>query len=273
MQIRRGGHGASALILGLALIGGAAADTQPAAPSSPTVLITGSNRGIGLALANAYAAQSWHVIATCRDPEHANELRALRASHPNVVIETLDVVNSPSVSALAAKYHGQPIDVLINNAGIAGNYDGQLLGHFDEATFNEVMRVNTFAPMLVSSAFLDNVALSGQKKLVTISSARGSIGTAREDHRVYFYDMSKASINMGMKLLASEVRSRGVLIGILTPGPVDTDLNRAARNGGPPPPELISPTDSAARLVKLIDQLSPATSAHFINYKGEEVPW
>ena len=262
-----------ALSLCGAVVATSAGENKAPDPATPVVLITGSNRGIGLALARLYGTRGWQVIATCRDPEHASDLKALAASHANVVIETLDVISKPSLEALVAKYRGRPIDVLINNAGTAGDYSGQLPGHFDEAVFEDVMRVNAFAPLQVSSAFLDNVSASHQKKIVTISSARGSVAKPYLDHRSYFYDMSKSAVNMGMRKLQDDVSTRGVLVGIFTPGRVDTDLNRVARNYGAPPPELMKPEESAAALAGLIDNLSSANAARFYNYKGEELPW
>src|SRR5688572_14490759 len=91
---------------------------QPAAPakSAGTVLITGSNRGLGLEFARQYAARGWKVIATARDPDGAAELRELAATG-RVTIERLDVLDREGIAALAARYEGKPIDLLINNAG------------------------------------------------------------------------------------------------------------------------------------------------------------
>ncbi len=86
----------------------------------PTVLITGSNRGIGLAFARQYAEKGWNVIATARNPEAAEALQALVAEHPTVVIERLDVTDHAALEALAQDYRDRPIDVLIKNAGVLG---------------------------------------------------------------------------------------------------------------------------------------------------------
>ena len=155
--------------------GAAQATPAESGQASPVVLITGSNRGIGLALAKAYAKSGWRVIATCRDPGKASELTSLAATHPNVVVEALDVASEPSIAALVAKYRGKPIDVLVNNAGTSGNYAGQVPGQFDETAFTEIMRVNAFAPLRISTAFLDNVSASEQRKIIAISSGRGSV--------------------------------------------------------------------------------------------------
>jgi NAD(P)-dependent dehydrogenase (short-subunit alcohol dehydrogenase family) len=255
------------------MLGAAPAEEAPAPGTTSVVLVTGSSRGIGLALASAYAVAGWHVIATCRDPDHAVDLKTLAASHADVTIETLDVTSKPSIDALVAKYRGRPIDVLINNAGTGGTYDGQLLGHFDEAVFQDVMRINALAPLQVSSAFLENVKASHQKKIIAISSARGSVAKPYLDHRGYFYDMSKSALNMGMRKLQSDVSDTGVVVGIFTPGVVDTDLGREVRNGAAPPLPLITPAESAAHLVVLVNNLSAANQLRFLNYKGEELSW
>src|SRR4051812_11175861 len=127
-----------------------------------TVLITGSNRGIGLAFATAYAEKGWTVIATARSPDEAAELKALAAKHKTVLLEPLDVTSQAGIKALAAKSKGKPIDVLINNAGIGDFTGGGTLGAFDAKLFDRVMETNVLGPLLVSQAFMENVAASGQ---------------------------------------------------------------------------------------------------------------
>jgi NAD(P)-dependent dehydrogenase (short-subunit alcohol dehydrogenase family) len=241
--------------------------------SSSVVLITGSNRGIGLALASAYAKAGWRVIATCREPGRATELGALAKDHSNVTLETLDVMSLASIEALTAKYRGKPIDVLVNNAGTSGNYEGQLLGKFDEAAFDEIMQVNAFAPLRLSSALLDNVGASKQKKIIAITSGRGSVSKPFLDRRAYFYDMSKAALNLGMRKFQDDVSSKGVLVGIIAPGIVDTDLNENLRNGVPAKRPLIPTQESAAGLVTMIANLSAANQGSFLNYNGDTFTW
>ena len=244
-----------------------------ATASPPVALITGANRGIGLALSTVLAERGWRVMATCRDPEHADELKQLSATHPGVTIDRLDVTDTAALDALAGKYRGQPIDVLINNAGILGDPDAQQLGRFDQKTFEDVMRVNAYAPLRVAQAFLENVAASRQKKIITLTSRAGSIGAADEARDNYFYRMSKSASNMSMRLLQNEVRPQGILVGLISPGPVDTQMNRAWRHGAPPPASLQSPLHSAVAIVRLIEELTPQQAEHAINYDGEQLPW
>ena len=119
-----------------------------------TVLITGSNRGIGLALAENYAQQGWNVIATCRKPNKAVDLISLREEYKNVNIERLDVTSQEQIKELAEKYNGIPIDVLLNNAGILGDVEDQIFGSLNDETFEQVFAVNTLAPLKVSEAFV-----------------------------------------------------------------------------------------------------------------------
>ena len=107
-------------------------------PIKPTVLITGSNRGLGLEFSRQYADAGWNVIATCRNPQTAKELQILAKQYNQVVVEKMDVTSDKDVDILATKYKNQPIDVLLNNAGIYGTLEKQTLGTFD---FEELKRV------------------------------------------------------------------------------------------------------------------------------------
>jgi NAD(P)-dependent dehydrogenase (short-subunit alcohol dehydrogenase family) len=254
----------------------AAAAPQPATGSpavaparTPTVLITGTNRGIGLALAAHYAARGWKVIATAREPAQAAELKAVAARYPKLVIEPLDVTHNDEVLALAQKYQGQPIDVLINNAGLLGERDKQSFGKtLDYATFADVLRVNSYAPLFISQAFMGNVLAGEQKKIVAITSALASITDAARFGGLPFYRMSKAALNMGMRTLQAEVRSKGIRIAILSPGAVETRMLRQSGFNG----EGMNPAASAASLVKIIDNLGDS-DAKFIQYNGDILPW
>jgi NAD(P)-dependent dehydrogenase (short-subunit alcohol dehydrogenase family) len=265
----------AALLVSAGVAGGSGtiASAAAATRATPVALVTGANRGIGLALSTVLAEKGWRVIATCRDPEHADELTALSARHPAVTVDRLDVTDEAALEALAARYRGQPIDVLINNAGILGNPDAQQLGNFDARTFEDVMRVNALAPLRVAQAFLDNVAASGQKKIVTLTSSAGSLAVVGQAHDNYFYRMSKSASNMSMLLLQNEVRPRGVIVALVSPGPVDTQMNREWRHGAPPSPSLLSPLQSATAVVTVIERLTPERAAHALSHDGQEIPW
>lgn len=266
-------------VLGLGLAQAAAPAQAPTAPAAdPAVaLITGSDRGIGLALTEELAARGWKVVATCRDPAHAQALREFAATHPQVTIESLDVTDIAGINALAGKYRGKPIDALINNAGV-GILGFPHAGELDPGEFQRVMLVNTYAPVRLAGAFLEQVAASRQRKIIAITSSLGSIWQAPQSRLSYFYNISKAGLNMGMRLLQNEVRDRGILVGIVHPGPVDTDMQRgyraaAAQAGVPITSPALSPEESARSLATYIETLGPEKAGRFYSYNGQEVPW
>ncbi len=194
------------------------------AQGSPTVLITGSSRGMGFELTKQYAANGWTVIATCRTPGTANALSALADENPNIVIEELDVTDNAEIEALAAQYKDTPIDVLINNAGIFGPVANQTLEELDYDTFTQVMAVNVYGPLKMSQAFAGSVAASDQKKIVTITSGLGSMALTEDYGGYYFYRVSKSGANIVGRTLAADLRDRGILIGLFNPGIVDTEF-------------------------------------------------
>ena len=133
----------------ISLVLGALAFSSATA-AAETVLITGSNRGIGLELARVYAERGWNVIATCRTPSQATDLQAIAAEHDNLAIEQLDVTDVGQVAALAEKYAGKPIDVLLNNAAIPGDRTKQKFGSLDYDLYEQVIAVNVHGPPATS---------------------------------------------------------------------------------------------------------------------------
>lgn len=256
----------------------AAAPSAAESKSPPVALITGSDRGIGFALVQELASRDWRVIATCRDPGHAEALKTFAAANARVTIEPLDVADNAAIEALSARYRAQPIDALINNAGIAGSLGNVSPGSSSPEEFAQVLRVNTYAPLKISAAFLEQVAASKQKKIVAITSGLGSLFQAPQFKGTTDYSISKAGLNMAMRLLQSQVRERGVLVGLVTPGPVDTDMQRAyraaaAQAGHPISAATLSPAESARTLADYIETLGPEKAGRFYSYNGQEIPW
>lgn len=234
----------------------------------PTVLITGSNRGLGLEFTRQYAALGWNVIATARRPDTAEDLKSIAAQRPNVRIEPLDVTNPDQIEALAAKLAGQPIDVLLNNAGTLGSIPGQFFGKLDYDEFTKVMHTNALGPLMLSEALIENVKASRQKKIVAISSLGGSFGRERRGlPGIYFYKASKSALNMLMRTLAQDLESDGVIILLLSPGTVDTGKL------GIKSPRLVDIEVSIAGMIAVIETATPENSGTFINYAGEIQPW
>ena len=252
----------------------------PADPA-PVALVTGSDRGIGLALTRELIRRGWRVSATCRKPEHAADLKTLAATHAALIIERLDVADNHSIDALATRLRGQPIDALINNAGITGDFDAQSLATLDPDEFQRVLRVNTYAPLRMAQAFVELVAASRQKKIIAISSGLGSLTQAPNYLKyapTYYYAISKTGLNMAMRMFAGEVRARGIAVGIVTPGMVDTGMQQQYREASADKATAISapalsPTDSARALVDFIVALDAEKSGRLFSNSGAEVPW
>lgn len=239
-----------------------------------TVLITGSNRGIGLSLAENYAEQGWNVVATCRKPDKATDLISLKEKYDNVNIEQLDVTSQKQINALAEKYKGIPIDVLLNNAGILGDIRDQVFGALNEETFEQVFAVNTLAPLKVSEAFVEHVSLSEQKKIVSMTSGLGSMQITANQSYFYFYRMSKAALNMAVVAMNASLRKQGIISALIAPGQVDTKLLAESGYRGP---NKITPDESAKSLIRIIDSLSQETinknGNKAINVDDRVLPW
>ena len=258
------------ITLGLAMAAASAADEEEAFGDDyiPTVFISGANRGIGLEFAHQYADRGWRVIATCRTPDAAEDLKKIASHHPDlVVIEQLDVVDDARIDALAEQYADTPIDLLLLNAGISGGNANQMLGKMNYEVFEQVLMVNTVAPMKMSESFMDHVKSSRDKKIVVVSSSEGSIGGATQP-RLYFYRSSKAAVNMLMKNLALQVKKRGVSVAMVNPGMTDTDFMAGL------PKKMLRPTEEAVTdMIRNIDGLTVETTGSFYQYDGTIIPW
>jgi NAD(P)-dependent dehydrogenase (short-subunit alcohol dehydrogenase family) len=234
----------------------------------PTALITGANRGIGLEYVRQYAAKGWKVIATCRNPAEATELQAIAKANPGVVVEKMDVSNTADIDSMAARYKDKPIDVVSNNAGITGGMMSQMFGkNMDWALFEQVLKTNVVGPLKVAEAFLPNLVAGQQKKLVNVSSSEGSIAGVNSA-RLYFYRSSKAALNMEMRNLAFALKSKGVSVALINPGPVDTDMMK-----GMPKAMLRSKEDAVKDLIRITDQLNLENTGSFWNFDGTPLPW
>ncbi|MEQ1802962.1 MAG: SDR family oxidoreductase [Gammaproteobacteria bacterium] len=240
--------------------------TTGSTADAPTVLITGANRGIGLELARQYAARGWRVLATTRNPAGAAELLALAKQNPTVTVEALDVTSHAGIAALAAKYKGVPIDVLLNNAGISGDGEGGQFGELKYDVYEKVHAVNVVGPLNMAEAFLPNVAASLQKKIISITSTQGSI--TRSTGGGYFYRSSKAALNMVMHSLAMDLKPKGITVGLVSPGFVRTDFTK-----GIDLPMMITAEQSAAAVIKVVDSYDLAMTGKFMRHTGEEAAW
>ena len=255
--------------------------------SKSAVLITGSNRGIGLEFVRQYAALDYQVIATCRHPSTADELNLLADKFSNISVEQMDITDAGQVGLLADKYKTTPIHLLINNAALLGTRSDQAFGSQDFELAQQQYAVNALGPLRVITAFIDNVRAAGPGKVITLGSAAGSNGYLRPPADFYSYRASKAAQHFLMHNLALNLAAENIIVGLLNPGLVDT---RGLAKIGPddPVPEdfvqivkllrsgvltLITPEESVTAMIKLINELTPEQSGVFLNYNGETLPW
>ncbi len=233
----------------------------------PVVLITGCNRGLGLELTRQYLADRWTVLACAR--RSSPELEAL--ADAQLVRHNLDVTDHAAIDALATELGSVSIDVLLNCAGTMGKVDfasqGIAQGGFgasDFADWEQVFRVNVIGPMKLSEAFVEHVARSEQKKIITLSSMVGSMALNTVGG-LYSYRVSKAAVNAMMHSMGLDLESRGIIALPMHPGWARTDM------GGPQAD--ISAAESAAGLRRVIAGLTLADAGRFLAFDGSELPW
>lgn len=234
-----------------------------------TVLITGANRGLGLEFSRQYSKDGWKVLACCRKP--SPELEALAAADENVHIHALDVADHASIDALAADLGDEPIDLLLNNAGMYGSVSfaeggvpHQAFGNTDYADWERVMRVNVFGPMKMAETFVENVARSEHKKIVTLSSMLGSMGL-NNIGGMYAYRTSKAAVNMMMHSMGINLAERGIIAVAMHPGWAKTAM------GGPDAD--IEPEEGVSGVMKVIAELTQNDIGRLTAYDGQVMPY
>ena len=220
----------------------------------PTIVITGASRGIGLELAKVYAGAGARVIAGVRRPEtFPTSLGAAVA---------LDVADAASVSGFAQALGDEPVDLLINNAGIIGP-DRQSSLNMDFDGFLETLATNTLGPLRVTQALLPNLRRAEGARVAVISSQMGSLTSSSSDHAAY--RTSKAAVNKVVQCLAADLRSQGIAVASVHPGWVRTEMGGAGAD--------ISPVESAQGIRTVLDRLNLGVTGRFWNYTGDELAW
>lgn len=244
--------------------------------SAETVLITGSNSGIGLEFAKQYSARGWNVIATHRRDRIPATLKELSGRNSKVRVERMDVTSRKDIDALAKRLAGTPIDVLINNAGavLLGDYDdpksgeAQQFGTLDYSQFDIFMHTNVLGPVMVVESLLDNIKAGKLKKIVNISSAAGSITMPVRYPGMYWYKSSKTALNMVTKNLAFDLNKDGIIVIMFHPGGVRVEKLKDADFPG-----MIEPAESISGMIKVIDGLTMDDSGKFLTHTGEVQPF
>jgi len=217
-----------------------------------TVLVTGSNRGIGLELCRQYQARGDEVIAVCRSANSELSELAVR------VIDNVDVADGDDVDKLAGKLAGMKLDILVNNAGILRS---DTIDSIDFDNMVEQYRVNTLGPLRVTRALRKNLGQGSKVGIVT--SRVGSIEDNSSGNN-YGYRASKAAANMIGMNLRHDLAADGVAVALLHPGLVATDMT-----GG----TGVSPGDAASGLIARLDELTLDNTGGFWHAEGYTLPW
>ncbi len=225
----------------------------------PTAVITGANRGLGLEFTRVYLAAGWSVHAGCRNPMRADELKKLKG---DLHIHALNVDDEKDTKALAKSLGNEPIDLLLNNAGIYGKRDLKV-GTFDHEEFLHVLKTNVVAPIRLAETLVENVAHSKLKKMAFVTSRMGSI--AMNAGGSMPYRTSKAALNMAVSCFSMDVKLRGITCILLHPGWVKTDM------GGPN--AAIGIPESIAGMKQVIEKTGHEDSGKFYDYQGQAIPW
>lgn len=222
-----------------------------------TYLITGTSRGLGLEFVRQLARRGDRVIACSRSREAAKESAEFAARF----IE-LDAADERSIQAAAAELRNEPIDVLINNAGVYS--EDKTIDAASFVEFDRVLVTNVAGPAFLTKVLLTNLRAGRGRTIVNISSGLGSLQTVEPSTGIA-YCASKAALNMVTVRASQDLAREGFTVVTFSPGWVRTDM------GGPQAP--LSPEESVRGMLEVIDRLTTADNGKFLNYDGSTLPW
>ena len=229
-------------------------------------LVTGANRGLGLEFVRQLLARGDRVVATCRHPGKATALNPLAGEHPGRLrVLPLDVADPKSIAELVRELAllddgDAPLDLLVNNAGVL--HSGERFGTVSAANLDDSFRTNARGPFLLTQALAPSLADAA--KVANISSQLGSIA-AVDGFGTPSYAISKAAQNMATALLAQALAERDITVLALHPGWVQTDMGGAGAQ--------LTPTQSVAGLLAVIDGATLADSGRFLDHHGQPLAW
>ncbi|MCL2919751.1 SDR family oxidoreductase [Shewanella litorisediminis] len=226
------------------------------------VVITGANRGIGLALTKLYLDAGCDVAACCRTPDEATALHAMMEIHEGLELFELDISANDAIASLGDALAERPIHRLINNAGYYGP-KGVMLGNTPQDEWQALFAINCIGPLKLVEALTEGLC-QGQGIIANLTSKMGSM-TDNSSGGAYLYRSAKAAQNAVTRSLAIDLAPHGVKAVALHPGWVKTAM------GGPN--ALIDTETSAAGLYRVIEELTSAQSGGFFDYQGNKIPW
>ncbi|MEJ8474119.1 SDR family NAD(P)-dependent oxidoreductase [Roseibium algae] len=222
------------------------------------ILITGANRGIGLELAKSALDKGWTVYGSARTAEQGDEMARY---HPGILPLIFDVTDRAAIAEAAACLE-EPIDILINNAGIIGP-DRQSTLDMDFDGFAQTLAVNTLAPLAVAQAFLPHLKKSAAARILTVSSQMAWMGYSKSDRIAY--RASKSAVNKVMQGLSADLEADSVSVCLIDPGWVQTDMGGA---------EADNPASDVAKgIIAIADTLTISGTGKFFKWTGDERPF
>jgi NAD(P)-dependent dehydrogenase (short-subunit alcohol dehydrogenase family) len=221
-----------------------------------TVLVTGCDTGLGVEFARQYAADGHRVIATCLDPARATETSAIKG---NIEVVKLDVTDHTAIEALAQRMAGEPLDILLNNAGIGNPHPP--FGKTDYVLWRRMLETNLIGPMKMAESFVEHVARSELKMMAFVSSRMGSIAL-NNSGASYGYRSSKSGLNMIVKTLAVDLAPRRICVIALHPGWAATE-----------PGGRVPVAESVAGMRGVIRRAGPHHTGSYVTYHDQPLPW
>jgi len=228
--------------------------------AQPTVLITGANRGIGFEFVKQYTGKGYRVIATCRNPSKADDLNAFAKSKSNVIVERLDLVDLDGIDALADKYTGQAVDVLVSNAALLRGPDkGQTFGSMDFDWFDEWFHTNARGPLKLAEAFWPHLMASENGIIASLTTGKGArsipiLGFA-------YYKSSKAAVDDFFLDVARKGKKDDVRVITISPGRVNT-------SGGPSSRSMTPIEESIGGMIKIFDEFTIEQNGKSYRFDG-----
>ena len=244
-----------------------------------TILVTGTNKGIGLEFARQYLNEGFKIIATCRNLSNLDGLNGLVNSFPDKIsIFQMELLDEKSIEDFALKIKDIPIDIFINNAGVTFGYSRNAklsntgislnklnaFGNIETENWLPIFKANCIAPLLLTQLLYKNIMLGKEKKMVFISSKPASI-SENTGGSMYMSRSSRSALNQVIKSLSIDLIGEGISVASISPGWVKTD------SGGLN--ALIDVNTSVTGIRNVIDNLSIKNSGKFWDYNGNFIPW
>ncbi len=244
-----------------------------------TILVTGTNKGIGLEIVRQYLEEGFKVIATCRNLSKLDNLNELLNSFPDMIsVYQMELLDEKSIESFSSKIKNIPIDIFINNAGVTFGYSRNTklsntgislnklntFGYIQSDNWLPIFKANCIAPLLLTQLLYRNFLLGNEKKIVFISSKLASI-TENTGGSMYMSRSSRSALNQVIKSLSIDLFNQGISVASISPGWVKTD------SGGIN--ALIDVHTSVTGIKKIINELRLENTGKFWDYNGELIPW